>query len=63
MDREDIEEWIMFIFGFIFLLGSILTFLVCMVILIWTESDLAAKIALTSIITFAFGLFIGKMAE
>ena len=63
MDREDIEEWIMFIFGLIFVVGSILTFLVCMAILIWTESHLAAKIAATSIITFAFGLFIGKMAE
>jgi uncharacterized membrane protein YqjE len=63
MDREDIEEWVMFIFGFIFLLGSILTFLVCIVIMIWTESDLAAKIAATSLVTFVFGLLVGKMIE
>lgn len=63
MDREDIEKWIMFILGFIFLLGSILTFLVSTVIMIWTESDLAAKIALTSIVTFAFALLVSKMVE
>jgi len=63
MDREYIEEWVMFIFGFIFLLGSILTFLVCIVIMIWTESDLAAKIAATSLVTFVFGLLVGKMIE
>ena len=61
MDKGEILETIYFIIGFTLVLGGIATALICLVVLIWTDSVLAGKIGLTSLVGVAVGLLMGQI--